>query len=250
MENIIKSYSDLHAHRVIGELIKKYSENKEDIRETAKKALGWNAVHSILDLGCGYGWFEDALDTGFDVILGIDCLDENEPGFLKAAQRIARKAMFKNMHLPGPIEMPADYFDLVVSAYSLYFFPEVIPEAKRVLHPEGVFLIITHSESMLEEGEKFFDFKNLRKVIENFSAENGESILRKYFKEVIAVDYFNTLVFNKGSGNDLVRYIDFKREFIAKDVDPLLVREKMLSELHVRGMARFNKNDRIFIVRK
>jgi SAM-dependent methyltransferase len=250
MEKIIKSYSDINAHRIIGKLIKKYSENKEDIRETAKKTLNWDRTHTILDLGCGYGWFEDTLHTGFDFILGIDCFNENELEFLKAACRIAKKAIFKHMRLPAPIEMPADYFDLVVSAYSLYFFPEVIPEVKRVLHPEGVFLIVTHSESMLEEGERLFDFKNLRKVIENFSAENGESILRKYFKEVSAVDYFNALVFTKDSGDDLVRYIDFKTEFIARDVSPLLVREKMLGELNARGIAKFNKNDRIFIARK
>jgi len=250
VEDIIKSYSDLSFHKKIGELIKKHSENTSDIREAVKGAIDWGNVHSILDLGCGYGWFEETLDGEFDLMIGIDYLDANEAEFLKIAGSIAKKAIFKKMHLPSPIEAQPDSFDLIVSAYSLYFFPETISEVKRVLHAKGTFLIITHSESMLEEGERFFHFKNLRKVIENFSAENGEGILRQYFKNITSIDYLNTLVFTKDDSEDLVKYIDFKREFISKDADPRLVSEKMLLELRTKRALRFNKNDRIFVVRK
>ena len=84
--------------------------------------------------------------------------------------------------LPTVIDYPAGYFDLVICAYSLYFFPGILPEVKRILRNGGSFVVITHSETMLEEGKRFFDFKNLRTVIEKFSAENGEAILRKYFQ--------------------------------------------------------------------
>jgi hypothetical protein len=103
---------------------------------------------------------------------------------------------------------------------------------------------------MLEEGERYFDFKDLRKVIENFSAENGKAILKKYFADITSIDYTNTLVFRGGEGKDLARYIDFKREFIKKDVDPDLVRAKMLQELLKNGEVRLNKNDRVFLVKK
>ena len=45
-------------------------------------------------------------------------------------------------------------------------------------------------------------------------------------------------------------YIDFKKEFIEKDVDPRIVREKMIAELRRKGKWRFNKNDRIFLAYK
>lgn len=247
---VIKSYGDLSFHRTIGDLIRTYSENREDIRDIAKGLIDWSEVRTMADLGCGYGWFEEALETGFDSILGVDWLEANEAGFLSVSQGLAKRARFLNLQLPSPIDVESDSFDLVVSAYSLYFFPGVIPEVRRILRPRGIFLIITHSTGMLEEGEEFFDFSNLRQVINSFSAENGEAILRRYFTDISAVDYRNSLVFNKENGADLAQYIDFKREFIIKDVSPVIVKAKILYELETRGIMRFNKNDRIFVVRK
>jgi SAM-dependent methyltransferase len=249
-ELVIKSYADLGFHKTIGELIKEHSENKEDIREVAKKLIDLTKVRDILDLGCGYGWFEEALLNGFHSILGIDCLEANEQGFLSVAKRVAAQSRFKRILLPAPIDAEADVFDLIISAYSLYFFPDVLPEVRRVLRPGGAFLIITHSASMLEEGEEFFNFSNLRQVINNFSAENGNMLLGKHFKQITAVDYINSLVFVKEEKEDLAKYIDFKREFISKDVSPVVVKAKMIYELEMRGIMRFNKNDRIFVARK
>jgi len=146
--------------------------------------------------------------------------------------------------------MPDESFDLVVSAYSLYFFPEVIPEIKRVLKKGGFFLAITHSESMLQEGERFFDFTNLRKVIQGFSAENGREILRSHFVDIQHVDFKNAIVFSRYEKKDLADYINFKREFISKDVDPSRVMLTMLDELERKGSMRFNKDDRIFLAKK
>jgi len=250
MKNIIKSYADFDTHRAIGALIQKHSENSQDIRNVANSAIDWSCVHTILDLGCGYGWFEERLEGEFDYIMGIDCHPANEQTFLSITRPRARTSAFITMHLPSPIDVPADYFDLVVSAYSLYFFPDILPVVKRVLKPEGTFLVITHSESMLEEGEMFFQFDNLRKVIQNFSAENGIEILKPYFHEITAIDYYNNIVFRREEKKDLEQYIDFKREFIVKDVDPEIVKAKMLHELESRGALRFNKNDRIFLAHK
>jgi SAM-dependent methyltransferase len=250
MSETIKSYANLVSHREIGELIKEHSQNKEDIRDIAKREIEGNNILTMLDLGCGYGWFEEGMDGELDLVAGIDALNENETAFLRSAKRIAKKAVFEKMQLPVPIKMPSDSFDLIVSAYSLYFFPGVIPEAKRLLCPEGVFLIITHSESMLKEGEDFFDFSNLKEVISNFSAENGEAVLKKYFNRVTSIDYPNSLQFTKNDGDHLTKYVDFKKEFISRDVNPDIVREKMLEELKKNGFVKLNKDDRIFVVKK
>lgn len=249
-ELVIKSYGDLSFHKTIGELIKQHSENKEDIREVAKRLVDLEKVRDILDIGCGYGWFEESFTNGFRSILGVDCLQANEGGFLSVANRVASNARFMQVLLPAPIDVPPESFDLIVCAYSLYFFPDVLPEVRRILRPQGAFLIITHSSSMLEEGEEFFDFSNLRQVINNFSAENGEKILGQYFSKVTTVDYNNALIFTREEKDELAKYIDFKREFISKDVSPVTVKAKMIYELESRGTMRFNKNDRIFVVRK
>ncbi|MBN2402978.1 MAG: class I SAM-dependent methyltransferase [Spirochaetes bacterium] len=251
--NIAKSYANQPLHAEIGGIIKSHSENKTDIRSIVIHIIDWNQVHRVIDLGCGYGWFEEAvLSSGksFDLIVGIDYLKENGPAFMNYAKKIAKEAVFKASALPAAIDFPAGYFDLVICAYSLYFFPGILPEVKRILHNDSSFIIITHSDSMLEEGKKFFDFKNLRTIIDNFSAENGETILRKYFTSIRSIDYNNSLIFHKNDEEDLGRYIDFKREFIKKDADPDIVRETMLRELLNNGEFRLNKNDRIFMVKK
>jgi SAM-dependent methyltransferase len=247
---ITQSYSDLPVHKLIGRLIRRHSVNKEDVRDLAIRLVDWDGIHAILDLGSGYGWCEEGLKGSFDLVLGIDCLEENRDEFLKTAGAHAKKAVFRNILLPAPIETPADHFDLVTAAYSLYFFPETLGEIARVLRPGGTFLVITHSEAMLEEGERFFSFSNLKRVIRGFSAENGEAILRRHFTRITSVDYANSLVFDREDSRDLALYIEFKGAFIARDVAPEQVKDAMLKALETEGRLIFNKNDRIFVVQK
>ncbi|MDD3844743.1 MAG: methyltransferase domain-containing protein [Syntrophorhabdaceae bacterium] len=247
---VIGSYRDHRLHARVGAVIREHSGNKKDIRSVVRDAIPWPKVKGALDLGCGYGWFEEVMPGGLDLIVGIDCLGENEAPFLTTARTRARQAVFRVMTLPAPTGLPTDHFDLIVSLYSLYFFPGAIGEIARLLKPGGLFLCLTHSASMLEEGQHYFDFRNLRKVIERFSAENGEALLGQHFSGVSHIDYPNALVFRGGDEDSLAMYIDFKREFIEKDVDPDVVRDKMISELHRKGELSFNKNDRIFLARK
>jgi SAM-dependent methyltransferase len=247
---IIRSYSDLTIHAEVGAIIQRHSENKKDIRRVVRDAIPWkDGIKDILDLGCGYGWFEEVMPSGLDTIGGIDCLGENESPFLKAARPKAREVFFFKMTLPGQTGLSTARFDLIVSLYSLYFFPGFLPEIARLLRPGGLFLALTHSAAMLEEGQHYFDFKNLRKVIEHFSAENGQCILSPFFKDIRYIDYPNALVFHRGDEEPLAKYIDFKKEFIEKDVDSRIVREKMIAELGRKGELKFNKNDRIFLAR-
>jgi SAM-dependent methyltransferase len=244
------SYADPELHQRIGHIIRIHSESKEEIRDVVKRALEWKQIGTILDLGCGYGWFEQTFDGPFRFVAGIDLHEENRVAFLREATRLSGKPAFFKMRLPAPIDLASDAFDLIVSSYSLYFFPKILPEVKRLLNSHGTFVVITHSEAMLQEGEEFFQFKNLRKLIRRFSAENGESKLRKYFSRVNTIDFTNSLFFLREDGQDLAAYIDFKKGFIRNDADPGLVKERLMHELEGKGSLRFNKNDRIFLVKK
>lgn len=250
MDTLIASYGNEDLHRRVGEIIKARSRNQEDMRTVVKNSLEWSGIRNLLDLGCGYGWLEGSLDGGFETIVGVDALPENGEAFLSTVKAKADKTDFEQITLPAPLPFDAETFDLVIAAYSLYFFPGILPEAKRVLKPDGVFLTITHSEGMLEEGEEFFHFKNLRDLIEQFSAENGEGKLKEFFARVTFIDYLNSLVFDRERGHELALYVGFKAEFIAKDVDPAEVTERLMRELDERGSLSFNKNDRIFLARK
>lgn len=250
MRALISSYGKEDLHRKVGAVIKNHSSNREDIRTIVKRSLNWSSIRRILDLGCGYGWLESSLDGGFETILGVDALEENRGPFLATVKAKAHETSFKRIILPASLPFEGESFDLIIAAYSFYFFPDILPEVKRLLTPEGVFLTVTHSEGMLEEGEEFFHFKNLRRLIQSFSAENGEEKLKQYFDKVTYIDYPNSLVFDRIDGDDLALYIEFKAEFISKDVNPAEVTETLLRELGKRGRLSFNKNDRIFMAQK
>jgi len=243
-------YADVALHQRIARIIRTHSESRQDIRDVVRRALEWKSVRTILDLGCGYGWFEQALDGPFDLIAGIDIHEENRVAFLREAKRISGKAVFLKMRLPASIDMVSESFDLVVSSYSLYFFAQMLAEVARLLSLEGTFVVITHSEATLQEGEEYFEFRNLRRLIEQFSSENGEAKLRGYFSLVRTIDYPNSLIFQQEDSEDLAEYIDFKKGFIEQDAKPRLVAQKLLDELARRGFLRFNKNDRIFLARR
>lgn len=250
MEKVIQSYADLPIHREIADIIRRHSENNEAVLDVVNRLLEKEEYNSILDLGCGYGWLEEGLKRTAQYVHGIDYHPENREAFCKNAGGIAETVTFDAIKLPAPLPFPDETFDLVVSIYSLYFFPDIVDEVKRVLKKDGIFLVITHSEAMLGESEQYFKFDNLRRIIESFSAENGKEKLRKHFGRVECVDYRNGLLFMAGSDRDLEKYIEFKREFIAKDVDPQEVKRKMFEELHQKGYVRLNKDDRIFVARK
>ena len=118
----IKRYADVGLHRRMCEIIRRHSENRQDIREIASQLIEWQNVKRILDLGCGYGWFEEAIDGSFDLIMGIDPFEENRNEFLKVCSRISKEVCFKKAILPTPIDMPEGHSDLILSIYSLYFF--------------------------------------------------------------------------------------------------------------------------------
>ena len=45
--------------------------------------IEWKNVRRVIDLGCGYGWFEEALEESTDLIVGVDYLVENADPFIQ-----------------------------------------------------------------------------------------------------------------------------------------------------------------------
>jgi ubiquinone/menaquinone biosynthesis C-methylase UbiE len=100
----------------------------------------------ILDIGCGFGWFEvAALDNGVRSIVGIEISDDD----LATARRHigdarARFLVGSAIDLP----FPAESFDTVVCWEVLEHIPrgteaQAFSEVARVLRPGGVFYMST-----------------------------------------------------------------------------------------------------------
>jgi SAM-dependent methyltransferase len=146
-------------------------------------------------------------------------------------------------------------FDLVVASYSLYFFPNGLPEMARVLRPHGVFLAVTHTESscraflralgLPESGSAFLS------IILRFSAENGQERLAPWFETVERVDYANAIGFGAGDLDDLLQYLQFKLPLLSPDLegkgDPARVLEQAARRALARsGRVTFEKGDAAF----
>ena len=268
LSRVVKVYGNINSHLSVADLIRKRSTNKQDVRDVALAQIDLASLNRILDLGCGFGFFTEAL-TGKvrsgTAVTGVDLIPGHEPLFLQACARAGIKGSF----LPGNVSLITTFedhaFDLVLCSYALYFFPEMVPHIARILKPDGFFATITHDSQNM--GELFDCIKSVmdsyhahrdhllpvERIIRKFSAENGAAILCQWFGQVKIIDYPNALVYDMEQLNEIMDYFHFKSPFLlagtqidVKEIAfhlPALLRQKFLSE---KGVV-ISKNDRIFI---
>ncbi|MDO8467023.1 MAG: class I SAM-dependent methyltransferase [bacterium] len=94
---------------------------------------------SVLDLGCGYGWYSQLFDGHYT---GID----NDADRLAVARKKYADKNFLEMSA-DTLAFPGQSFDLVVSFLVLHHLTsdqleKAIKEVKRVLRPGGRFLVL------------------------------------------------------------------------------------------------------------
>ena len=143
--------------------------------------------------------------------------------------------------------------------YSLYFFPEVVPDIARVLRPGGALVALTHSErsfaGLLRAIGVEPEGSGLQALIRRFSAESGTAQLEAAFGEVARIDYGNLLHFYAGDAEALAAYVQFKMPLICDDGDPGsgeatdLVAEARRT-LKRLGWVKIEKDDAAFICRR
>ncbi len=227
-------FTDVGGHILAAEIIRKYSNNREDIRSLAFEGLSFDRCRRILDLGCGFGFFTEALKgkvLGKATVTGIDLNEGYRDFFLKAARNAGVEGEFLSSGASTLKSFGSEKFDLVLCSYALYFFPEMIPEIARVLKREGTFVTITHRKKNM--GELIEAIKGIiardetgrakrlpiEQVIERFSGENGLDSLQPWFARVRTTDYRNSLIFGRDDIFDLVAYFKYKGPFFLSGLD-------------------------------
>lgn len=107
----------------------------------------------ILDIGCGFGWFElDVLKRGVKQVAGIEISEED----LRAPRLIEdKKAIFK---VAGALKLPFEdnYFDTVVAWEVIEHIPRgtesrMFKEVSRVLKRNGTFYLSTPYDSLISK---------------------------------------------------------------------------------------------------
>ena len=268
-KKIRQVFRDVQKHLRIGQLIRRFSTNKDDIRQTALSQIDLSNCHNVLELGCAFGAFTEALKGKLHraaKITGLDIVPEYEPFFLEACKRAGYPGTFFASGVEQIKKYPADSFDLVICSYALYFFAGTIPEIARVLTKDGIFITITHSVCDMQELVEIT--KNILKkngiindkeplpieiLIGQFSSENGDRILQPFFREIRTIDYENKLIFQPQEIDYFLEYFHFKKSFFLMETDnhknnifDQLVRELKDTAIKEKNIS-MCKDDKIFI---
>lgn len=233
-EDIRNTYEIIREHKLTRSIIQKYAVNSLDIREVALGNLDLSKVKTVLDLGCGYGFFTEKLGGRLHKdarILGLDAVErENRPAFLETVEALGYQGEFIHTQADCIDEMGSSRFDLVIASYSLYFFPHIIEEIARILHPDGIFIAITHSRHSLREVTGYVprcmekigltppSEIAINRLFDAFSLENGREMLDPYFGHVERIIYPNNLLFPRDQADACIDYLEKKRFLIFKDI--------------------------------
>jgi SAM-dependent methyltransferase len=255
----LSPYEDPAAHESISALIRRHSSNREDVREAMLRALDLGGAEEVLDLGCGFGYWTEGIASRVPHgarFTGIDACEGNEHSYLQSVGSTGRHARFICATLDHRLPFDDASFDLVIAAYSLYFFAHIVPEVARVLRPDGLFLAVTHSEGcfagLLSAVGLSTDDSPLARLIREFSAENGEALLARDFAQVARVDYRNSLSFQREDRADFLTYLQFKLPLLSPGATfgkglPEAVNKRASESLHGRGRVIVQKDDTLFI---
>lgn len=270
-KEITKTYEQVHDLLLTRYIIKNYSTNKKDIRDVAINGMNLKNVKTVLELGCGYGFFIEKLKGLLNdsaVVIGIDMVENNREPFLHSVASIQYKGEFITGQAEIIRKLPDESFDLIITSYSLYFFPHLMGDIARILSPSGVFIAITHSMYTLSEATEIIkkcmektgvlidQDTVLNKLFYSFSLENGKKQLTEYFERVEKKHFKNSMIFDYKNIQDCIFYIQKKKNLIYKEViehmpdrvseTEVCVESSIIEHTKKHGRLILNKDDGVF----
>lgn len=237
------------AHMAAGRIIARHSTNRTDIRDVVGGLIPFDRTSRVLDLGCGYGFLYDALQGRIRPatrVVGVDRNEVNRSHFEARVTRCGGVAEFHPHGLPASLPWEDGWFDTVLSIFSLYFFPAMVPEIRRVLRPGGCFVAVTHCNDSFSELNRLVRDDRVFGVLAHFNDSNALAILSPHFSSVRSVRYDNRLLFSRADADDLEKYLRFKRPDWMGDaqVDSIIVTTR---DLLSRQDLVVTKNDIIYV---
>jgi SAM-dependent methyltransferase len=268
VKKLTEVFRDTGGHKESANIIFARSANKEDIREFALKNLDLKNALQVIDLGCGFGFFTEVLKHRIadkTDVTGIDCFDVYREPYLKLCRDCSFNGHFSDKGTQALTGFNSDSFDLILSSFSLYFFPGMLPQIARTLKATGTCIIITHAATHLMELTQLVNnmLKSFGypargplphdKLISNFPAETGIHRLSQYFDKIEKRDYLNELIFTKEMIADFLTYFRYKISFFipGRLLNDLALIERietgMIKRIQQGKEFRMTKNDAVFI---
>jgi ubiquinone/menaquinone biosynthesis C-methylase UbiE len=268
-KRIHRVFRNVQKHQYIEMLIRQHSSNKDDIRLTALNQVDLSNCHNVLEMGCAFGAFTEALKGRLHdeaTITGLDIIAEYEPFFLEACRRAGYRGIFSSAGVHLIKKYPPASFDLIICSFALYFFVDMIPEISRILQKDGIFITITHAQCNMKElialtRNIIEEYKLLTSnqllpievILRQFSAENGHERLTPFFADIRKLNFKNSLILQPGDIGFIMDYYQFKSPFFltGTSVHEKDIVNKLLNKLRDIGAESSGitmcKDDAIFI---
>jgi SAM-dependent methyltransferase len=223
LDPTIATFGDATRHQLVSDIIRNHSTNHEEFRKSVLAGLDISSARDIIDLGCGFGFMAEEVALRASPrarVLGVDACSANSQPFHERIARTGREAEFACMKLERELPWPDRAFDVAICSYSLYFFIDALPEIARILKKDGILIAVTHGDQSFRGlfhamGIRYED-SELSSVVDCFSAEKAESILKRCFGETERVDYPNALAFTHEHEKELMTYVRFKWPYLVQ----------------------------------
>lgn len=232
--NIVEHYKNAKNLNIRISLHDKYSQNKQGWFPWLFEQIDFSHINKLLEVGCGNGklWKNNNIDLRNREIF----LSDSSQGMVEEVRKSLGNDFNCMVFDCEQIPFKDGYFDAVIANHVLFYvydLKKALKEIQRVLNKNGVFYCSTYGLNHMKEINELvlnFDSRihlSQTKLYDVFGLDNGEEILRGYFKNVKMKKYDDCLIVDKskpiidyimschGNQNELLgpRLIEF-REYL------------------------------------
>lgn len=232
----------------------KYSTNKTGFGNWLFSHYDFSSGNKILELGCGTGdlWKSKLHLLDKSTLLTLTDLSENMVHATKNTLGDQNNISYAVVNIEE-IPYNNNCFDQVIANMMLYHVPDLnrgLSEVNRVLKKDGYFYCATYGENGIIPfiADLLKDYGITDTTNKNFTLQNGNRILKKYFSEIRRLDYEDSLAVT--DINDILDYICSLSDMtsIAKLGRDTL--KTVLEREMVNGILNIPKEYGMFICRK
>lgn len=232
----------------------KYSTNKTGFGNWLFSHYDFSSGNKILELGCGTGdlWKSKLHLLDKSTRLTLTDLSENMVHATKNTLGDQNNISYAVVNIEE-IPYNNNCFDQVIANMMLYHVPDLnrgLSEVNRVLKKDGYFYCATYGENGIIPfiADLLKDYGITDTTNKNFTLQNGNRILKKYFSEIRWLDYEDSLAVT--DINDILDYICSLSDMtsIAKLGRDTL--KTVLEREMVNGILNIPKEYGMFICRK